>query len=317
MNLQSFFKILEQPNIFQDSPVFFFTGNEYPVLFFSLLKTYFSKFFSGQLRTIDLALYELENFKGELSIPFLGNSLLYWCGNISELDAKNKNQFLTFALQYQGPHSLLFFADLKERLGKQEDALKKIELPQEVSMQEWQEIAQFFFQEKKNNFGMLQKMYKGINKPLSLDMVCLLAHYSSLIGNTSLQKFMHEWLDALIVPEKSLFSLSTYFFSKKAKSFFTVWNDIKSEYPAQFWISYWSEQLFRATCFVKLAHAQKFLEAKKVAFRLPFNLIKTDWRSLSYQELAQAHHFLYEIDYRLKNGSDESCLDLFYFNFFK
>lgn len=317
MNLQSFFKTLEQPSAFQDSSLSVFTGKDFPVLFFSMLKGYLNKLFPGQLRSIDLSSTELESFKGELSVPFLGSSLLYWCGNISQLDAKSKKNFLSFALAYQGPHCLLFFAESKERLGKEENDIKKIELPDEVSLQDLQEITQHFFPSQRNIKQVLQRILKSITKPLTLDIVCLLAHYSSVMSSASLVQFIDEWLEDLIIPDKSLFSLSTYFFAKKSKNFFELWYQLKDEYPPQFWISYWSEQLFRATCFVRLARAQKFLEAKKVAYRLPFTLIRSDWRNLSPQELAQAHHFLYEIDYRLKNGSNDFCLDLFYFRFFQ
>lgn len=316
MNLNAFLQILEQPEVFQNNNIFIFSSSDYPVLFFSLLKSYVAKFFPSLSRSIDLSTVDFEQLKGELSASFLATSLLYWFGNIDELDAKNKKKFLAFVQAYEGPHCLLYFSIQIEGFAKNNEKVKIIELPKEVSLKAWQELCPYLFTLQKNNRVVLRQIFTTTNRPLSLDAACLLTHYSSLISHSWAHTFINEWLDGLIVPEKSLFSLSTYFFAKKTTLFFDLWLKIKDEYPSQFWIAYWSEQLFRATCFVRLARANKFLEAKKVAYRLPFTLIKSDWRQLSSKELAQAHHFLYDVDHRLKNGGDFFALDLFYSKFF-
>lgn len=316
MNLQDFLQELHAPDALDTSNVIVFTGSTYPVLFFSLLKNYIEKNFPSRLRTIDGTSINIEHLKGELSVAFLGSNLFYWVGNLEDFETKVKKKFIQIAASYEGPHCLFLFSEKKEFNAEINKKLKLVELPHELTFEEWESFSGYFFPVKKNSI-VLQRIFKKINKSLSLDTACLLAHYSSLISSATLPVFMDQWLESLIAPDKSLFLLSTYFFAKKSKSFFTLWHELKDDYPAQFWIAYWSEQIFRAANFVRLARNQKFLEAKKIGYRLPFSFIKTDWRTISAQDLAQAHNFLYEVDYRLKNGSDDFCLDLFYFNFFK
>jgi hypothetical protein len=120
----------------------------------------------------------------------------------------------------------------------------------------------------------------------------------------------------IIAPKSSLFTLSTYFFAKDARLFFPLWVRISHEYSPQFWVVYWAEQLWRAHGFLQLHKKNKKDDAKKIAFRLPFGFIQREWRNYSVRELRNAHAMMYEIDFRLKNGSDDYILDFFFSKFF-
>jgi hypothetical protein len=114
------------------------------------------------------------------------------------------------------------------------------------------------------------------------------------------------------VPELSLFTLSQYFFARDGMRFFKQWSILKDQYAAPFWISFWSEQLWRASSFIELSEQHNFAEAKRISFKLPFSFIQRDWKNVTVQELKRAHDVLYHCDCAIKNGGDPNVLELFY-----
>ena len=315
MRIQEFLLQLESGTLPKNSLINFIAPF-YPILFFSFLRRYLSSKVGKQLQSVDCSVVQIEQFTAELSIAFLSHTQCYWAGNISALDAKTKKKFLTVFKDYHGPHQLWFYTEqLENDIKKNKDCLV-VELPLDITPEMVKKFSNLFLPPRKTNDAIIDLLFARTGGNLSLDNACLLLHYVTLLSRPLLKEFMNEWLDVLLVPEKSLFTLSTLFFSKKADSFFELWHDLQHEYPPQFWISYWSEQIFRATYFVKYARANKFLEAKNIAYRLPFTLIKKDWKNLTSKELAQAHHLLYDIYYRLKNGGTSYSLDFFYAKFF-
>lgn len=91
---------------------------------------------------------------------------------------------------------------------------------------------------------------------------------------------------------------------------------MQDDYPAQFWIAFWSEQLVKAYGFVLYSQQKNYSAAKKISYRLPFSFTKTDWKKIDQHELVRAHHFLYFYDFHIKNGGTDRMFDLFYSNFF-
>jgi hypothetical protein len=95
-----------------------------------------------------------------------------------------------------------------------------------------------------------------------------------------------------------------------------MWVTIKDTYPLQFWIVFWSEQVFRAYHFIGYKKSKQLLHAKKIAYRLPYSFIQKDWMNLSLDSLQQIHHMMYELDFRYKNGASELYLDHAFSTFF-
>jgi hypothetical protein len=106
--------------------------------------------------------------------------------------------------------------------------------------------------------------------------------------------------------------LSQALFDRKSRQFFLQWQRVSLIYPPQFWISFWSEQLWRACSYIQLQKDGKRDEAKKIGYRLPFSFLNNAWRTYSIGELQQAHSLLYDIDYHLKQGGNEYSLELLY-----
>ena len=111
--------------------------------------------------------------------------------------------------------------------------------------------------------------------------------------------------------EHSLFQLSKYLLFRDSAPFYILWAEIVYLYSPQFWISFWSEQLFRAYYFILYQKQNDFRLSKQIGLRLPFEFIKSGWRYLDINLLKEAHHLLYQIDYNLKNGGSDLGLDLF------
>src|SRR5690606_10286153 len=114
----------------------------------------------------------------------------------------------------------------------------------------------------------------------------------------------------------STFLLAQYFFAQDKKLFFDSWFYFINSLPIEYWIAFFSEQLWQAITFIKRANLN-ITDAKKHAKRLPFSFINKDWQNYKNKIdfLVKAHNELYLIDYKLKNGSTYS-LDIWLNKFF-
>jgi hypothetical protein len=319
MTLDSFLKNLQNPSFLNNYCVIVFVGGDYPLLFFSLFKQYISKNTGNRFLSLDGEQADLAALQTELSMSLLVEKSFYWCNNVHTMPTEKREAFLKYSLQYAGPHVLWFFAEQAEQvsdLAKQNNTICIVQLPAEATKQIWNLLQELFFPASKQKSAVFDTLFEQ-SASISLDKACLLLQYGTLIHQTQLKYFINEWLKDIVVPEQSLFTLSGYLFAKKSTLFYETWLSMKDTYPPQFWISFWSEQVFRAACFINYARAEKFTEAKKVAFRLPFTFIKKDWKLFSLKSLIEAHDLLYQLDHSVKNGGDAALpFDIFYSKFF-
>lgn len=135
--------------------------------------------------------------------------------------------------------------------------------------------------------------------------------------DTLVEDALLEQIRGMLKSESSLFTLSQLFFAKQPEAFYRYLATIQSMYPEQFWISFWSEQLYRAFFYVTYMKKGNQSEAQKIGARLPFSFLQRDWRKHESAALASSHAFLYELDSALKNSRGELGFDRFYHNFFK
>lgn len=313
MDLKSFFLCSDQ---IIDKNVFIFTSEAYTPVFYAILVQQSALRFQNRLIALDLNEQNVDQIQGELTISFLGQSYLYWFGNVSLLPSKKLDQLLEYVRTYKGPHRLIFFID-KQIHVEESGTIVLIQVPQKINFEFSKYLYMQLYQVHTLNragISLLQHLFKQVAyRPL--DQVIIIFQYIGLISTPHIRFFIDHWINQLMSSEYSLFMLSSYFFAQQAKVFFSGWNTIAYEYPDQFWITYWSDQLFRAFLFVHFAKRRKFSLAKKYALRLPFSFIKKDWQHYHATELCAAHDFLYSIDYYLKNGGGPYALDLFYTKF--
>ena len=313
MNLGQFLSHAKAENFYSSQRLVCFKGKQtYPLLFFS---NYFARmkcFYSGMVEVIDLAMEDNAVIRAKLETSFLGMHSWYWLKNFSDLHEQTKLSWLKYLVNYAGPHSVGFFVQEADTEREKIKGLV-VDIPEFVDAPLFLQLATFFTDGGIKKDSFLIDLVKK-NKTISLDTACLLGHYGKLLGSRE-DPLTNLWLFSIIAPERSLFTLSQYFFVKKSKEFFQQWALIMQDYSEVFWVSFWAEQLWRAYYFTKLNRNKQFAEAKKIGFRLPFSYIQREWKHYSLEELQQAHQWLYEIDYSLKNGGDSSSLELFYSKF--
>ena len=112
--------------------------------------------------------------------------------------------------------------------------------------------------------------------------------YQMVVGR-KFDPFFKHWYSRLIIPRQSFFVLSQHFFAQRPTLFLEKWKVCKGDLPVEFWIAYWSEQLWQASLFVLRARSQGIGEAKKQAYRLPFSFINKDWQRYTVKGLSQTY----------------------------
>lgn len=315
MKFLSFLTSVNQPNFFEKYRIVCFSGQKdfYPLLFFSL-------FFKQQkLNGLAVDTVQLEedsaSVMAKLSTSFLGNSSFYWLKNIAELKPKKSKSLLLFLEEYAGQNRIAFFMDETIAYTAQDVDLM-VDIPSNIDEMTFFQLATVLGKplpvyHKEN----VKKLFHKMRHTVSLDISCMLLRYLTVSGKNT-TALLAGGLDHILAPEYSLNTLSKYFFSKDSRSFFKLWGYMADNYSPQFWIAFWSEQLWRAYNLIVLLRNRQFSEAKKISFRLPYAFVQGDWRKFDLKKLQDAHHFLYLIDCSLKNGGDNFALDLFYSQIF-
>ena len=315
MNFTTFLQQAQSPDLFYKKPILYFYGaKDYPLLFFSFLFGQIKKNHQINIQPLDL-LQDQARATSQLETSFLGQQVVYWIKNIDDLPAAKKKQWLSYFNTYAGPNFVMFFCtdDADVTIKKRATAVR---LPQGgVDSKTFVALMSFF--ENKITLRSKQFIAKLFKKhdSLSLDTACLFMSYVLLSGANT-EKFFATWLDKLVVSETSLFTLSQHFFAKNIKVFMKLWSEMADNFPPTFWVTFWSEQLWRAYHFVNYSQQQQFAQAKRISYRLPFSFMQRDWRKSSLEELQHAHQKLYEIDVALKNSAGTGAFDLFFSNYF-
>ncbi len=280
-----------------------FKSSVYPLLFGRACALYCAHLFGLSFSYQSMQTNNQPAAMAALQTSFLGTTFCYWLGSLDELSPSKQKAWTEFFKSYCGPHTLIFFSSAFSKTG----SIETIELPDKVDASLLQNIAQMLGAQ---TVSFRAQLFKQTEK-VSLDEAYLFVKYDAVLGKRSAQ-FASDWLPDMIVPEVSLFSLSQALFDRKPSSFFRLWKQLAHRYTPPFWITFWSEQLWRAYCYVRFQRRGKQLEAKKIGYRLPFSFLNRTWRNYTLEELKAYHHFLYEIDYQVKNGGSAYALDLFY-----
>lgn len=308
--------LLDPTVILSRSVVCFRAHHHYPLLFFSALLQRIKKQYDMPIEIIDLAVHDLASIKGRLETSFLGQTVFCWLRNVSDAPVKVRKELLSYLSTYAGPNRVAFFAYHAD-LPRVELRWLDLLIPEEIDRNSFVAVATHLYGMQEVYARQCAPLLVSPQTSMQLDDACLLTHYAMLVGSKNVASFTHEWLDRLIKPKSSLFILSKHFFAKDARNFLPVWLQLSTQYSMQFWIAFWSEQVWSAAAYVSLMRKNDRLEAKKVANRLPVTFLQKNWREYSLRELRNAHDCIYSLDYALKNGSSEFGLDLFYSKFFQ
>lgn len=292
------------------SPVLIFTGSNYQPLFFSRFWTKLREQSSLQVRILSFEDIELDTLYATCQTSFLGQQFIYWCKDITALNDRFKKEWLGFCMQYVGPHVLVMFYEDTELVQKQSKIANIFLDTVDASL--YSLLFRYFIGSEANS-TFIQMLFAK-RATITLDEACIMMHYQQVLGK-SLPNFFETWFDKILEPSSSLFHVAQYLFARDGQQFMRELALLEREYPVEFWLVFWSEQLWQALIFVSEARKVGPIEARKKVSRLPFSFMTKDWKTISEEELIKAHTFLYNADFRMKNGFLVGGLDLFYAKF--
>jgi hypothetical protein len=313
MHILEFIQALESDQFLEQYATIIWRAEEYSALFFSRIYTHLKYHKKIGIIPISPADQVWQHAQAQLTTLFLGNKQYYWFSDFSHIDQATKENWYNFIQNYTGPHCLLVYIPKIVALTETKQQLI-VEIPVYVSAELFNKLYNALF-----SFGaavdplFLQKLFSFHKNILLEDALRIMAYYQVL--GRKYDVFLNNWLDKLLVPEKSLFTLSQYLFAQDKTLFLKHWLSVKADYPAEYWVVFWSEQIAQAITFVSVASTQSPLEARKLVNRLPFSFMNKDWKRFKIPFLAQAHQFLYDFDYNLKNGADDWGIELWYYKF--
>lgn len=285
----------------------------YPLLFFSL---FFKKSRSDQIIYLDVAEQQEESIKARLESTFLGSVSTYRLGGLHELSKPALQQWLQYITAYQGPNKIIFVVpqDIAEPYKKQASSILFVDIPLHLNKASFTSLfSRFVHNPSLTEKRYIEQLYARTDK-IPLETACLLLYYVPVIGSDA-QEFFAKWVDKLLVPEASLFLLSGHLLAGQTTQFLKMWSSMKDQYPEQFWLSYWSEQIWRALFYCRAMQERDIAGAKKIGYRLPFSFLQKDYRTCDIKLLQAAHSQLYDLDVRLKNGAGLLGLDLFFLRY--
>jgi hypothetical protein len=301
----------------QERKIICFVGfdSQYPQQLFVFLMRALKEQFKKNISFIDLCSTELLAFRTLLSMSFLGNSALYWLGNINTLSDKKLQEYLTYLSTYTGPHIILLYVS-QEQKELLRDVSYVIMCEPVITVEQFCGLAHLNSFNAMRSITFFARLLMRRHKIIPLEIAFLLVRYASVLGRNS-EQFIDDWLEYLVPSQESLFALSKSFFARDACSFYMQLAILEPMYTPVFWTTYWSEQLFRAYWFVRLKSAGATAASLgSIGQRLPFSFIERDWRSTSCIALKDLHAFVYTIDYELKNGGSPVLLELLYARYF-
>lgn len=285
-----------------------FQGAVYPLLFFT---SYFSQIKKQgiSVQALDLEEQDFKNVVCQLEMAILGNTYIYWLKNLSNISPALQKQYISYVLTYKGPHQIYFFS--QEAILS--DDIYTIILPEEITESDYRTLSLFFEYDLTLADQFITTLFAR-HTTVSFENALLLIRYQTFLGRR-FQPFMQEWLPRLITAEQSLFTMSQFFFARQYAQFLREWRYNRAQYPDEFWVVFWSEQLWQALIFIEHVCRGQLAEARRKVFRLPFSFMNKDWKLYTEKELNKAHQFLYAVDYGIKNGHATDGVDLFVHKF--
>lgn len=315
MDLRSFFHAVQAGGLSHKTPVILLRSTNYPLLLCSLITEQLSRVDDRRFAALDLVTCDQAALYAHCASTFLGERSLYWLYNFTALDGSQKKNIETFLAQYQGPHTLVFFALPNHSLPFASPDAIVVDIPDMCDKELFLALVLLSQGSVPSTMPLFTQQLFAATQHISFDAACIMIQYANLLG-TNYAVFFKHWLSNLVETERSLFTLSQQLFAKNGRSFFTAWSGFLLDYPDVFWTSFWSEQLWRATVYIRLMQQNNRAEAEKIGHRLPFSFKNKQWSIWDPVELAAAHSFVQSADFALKNGGTLFSVELFYAKFF-
>lgn len=299
--------------VYKSTPsIVWLRGKEYSSAAITLIRSHIAH--HKPIYTLSPEEISFEHIQLQCASAFLGQTYYYFLGDITKYVKQKNGLWQSYITSYKGPHTLIFWAETSITITLSDTVI--IDIPESIDAKSATAIIELFFaKQKRHLIPLLSQVWCHIST-LTLDQLYAIAMYAPLI-NEPYDLFIREYVFPLLSSHTSLFTLSQYFFSKQKDLFYKQWYQCCHQYPLQFWISFWSDQLWRATLFIRHMRNNKRAEAQEIAkYRLPFSFIKTDWFFIN-PEIIQMHHtYICDLDFNTKNGGNDIWIELFFIRWF-
>ncbi|MGA9530974.1 MAG: hypothetical protein WBQ73_03750 [Candidatus Babeliales bacterium] len=279
-----------------------FEGN-IPLLFFSFL---YQKIARHRLITVlDLNEMSPKELQERLYVTsLLPQQPVFWLSDSFPKEARSKKEMVKIMTQYRGGGIIVGYLPIKQ-LSCISDGLA-VTLPTKITPSLLALLAMVMGDTSYTTHDVCivnAYDYLRTKKKVPIDRLCIILWYYLIAGKNSIHST--QYVERIMGVEHTLFTLSAHMFKREIKQFFDCWNSLYAQYSAPFWVSFWSEQLWRAACYVLLKQKGNHEEAKKVTYFLPFSFINYDWRKCDPAQCMVLHDYLYSLETRIKNGTGE------------
>lgn len=309
MNIHTFLALTPQ-KVCSQYKLIVFESASYSAAFFSLVRLWLMRHTSITL--FDLQEHSMQELMQQCMPSIIQEPSGIWVHGQADNFVRKKEHFSWFN-SYEGSQVLVLIltdaAAIKDR-----ELVVKVTLPNQLYEKDFKALYDSFFGNVYTKQLLIAKLF-ALYVTLTLEQAAILMPYISLCKNSDAEIFATTIAARCIRMEQSLFACAEALFAKHKTVFFVRWYAIKDTYPLPFWLSYWSEQFFRAAWYVEALRSDDRAHAKKIGYKLPFSFLNRDWKLFEPRELAQAHQALYNLDYAFKHGGSERALELFYADF--
>lgn len=309
MDFSAFLDLFSRPAAFESYRVMCLKSNSYYPLFMRLLSEKISASLHVSCTVIEPGEIKLSELIAHLSISFLGQRSLCWIKNSAGFDTQTRKKVFEWLDLGSNEHPVLISSELTGSCKERDGALVVV-VPDGLDEQTGLLLASSMISSEQSVLSFIKKLYQ-VHKRIPLDHLVMLCSYARVLGQKQQAHFCEMWLEKIVEPDKSLFTLSQYFFSRQPHEFLTLWSKVRSDYPDEFWVVFWSEQLWQALTFIEKARIIGATDARKYVSRLPFSFMQKDWQLHDAERLIRGMTYLYTTDHALKNGAGSLGIDYF------
>jgi hypothetical protein len=294
---------IDKRDPFEDGQsIIFCSVSSYESLFWNVVRQRFaSQGYSCEV--VNAMRFTKAEFCAHITSSFLGMAqtlivISYHEGKLREFDRES----LSLLKSYQGPHRLLVMLSPSQARDCKHHNV--IEMPSQIDRPLCSLVIACATGERAS---------EAVPPCESFDQACMFGIGSSLVGKQGIS-----WLTENLMPESqgSLFLLVQHLLSREAQQFYQLWPQWKTQYPDEFWISFWGDRLWQAYLWIT-AQKNAALQGMTSSLKgLPFRFMKSDWRHIKVEQCTQALEYLYAGDYQLKNGCSITPFERMFHLFF-
>jgi hypothetical protein len=244
---------------------------------------------------------EFSTWTAELSQSFLGATRVYWC-SIPAAGAKNskvRQQAIQFLKQYGGPHTV--WTVVAEEQGSEYSGCRRFVVPAIIRGSESARCAQLLGMERSEAVLDALQLIPA-RSSLSLDVVIQLLVHAGYVPMRR-QAESTAFLQTLLPHDVTLQHIAELFFKEDWPLFFEKWALVSGMYSDMFWISFWSEQCWRAYWVCWYMQRGQQTRARGMSYRLPQFFMQTGWQKTDLETLRVRYESIAWFDTRVKHGS--------------